>query len=114
MPFYYAACDVAVMGGSFAPLGGQNLIEALAAGAPVVLGPSMFNFAEATRLALDAGAAIQAADAASAVKRALELIRDDRQRRRMADAGRKLCLAHRGATERHLALIAQVTAPVRG
>jgi 3-deoxy-D-manno-octulosonic-acid transferase len=114
MPFYYAACDVAVIGGSFAPLGGQNLIEALAAGAPVVLGPSMFNFAEATRLALEAGAAIQAVDAASAVKQALELIRDDRQRRRMADAGRKLCLAHRGATERHLALIAQVTAPARG
>jgi len=114
MPFYYAACDVAMIGGSFAPLGGQNLIEALAAGAPVVLGPSMFNFAEATRLALEAGAAIQAADAPSAVQRALELIHDDRQRRRMADAGRKLCLAHRGATERHLALIAQVTAPVRG
>jgi 3-deoxy-D-manno-octulosonic-acid transferase len=114
MPFYYAACDVAMIGGSFAPLGGQNLIEALAAGAPVVVGPSMFNFAEATRLALEAGAAIQAADAPSAVKRALELIRDDRQRRRMADAGRKLCLAHRGATERHLALIAQVTAPARG
>jgi len=114
MPFYYAACDVAMIGGSFAPLGGQNLIEALAAGAPVVVGPSMFNFAEATRLALEAGAAIQAADAPSAVQRALELIRDDRRRRRMADAGRKLCLAHRGATERHLALIAQVTAPVRG
>ena len=65
MPFYYAACDVAVIGGSFAPLGGQNLIEALAAGAPVVVGPSMFNFAEATRLALEAGAAMQAADAAA-------------------------------------------------
>ncbi len=114
MPFYYAACDVAMIGGSFAPLGGQNLIEALACGAPVVVGPSMFNFAEATRLALEAGAAIQAADARSAVQRALELVRDDRQRRRMADAGRKLCLAHRGATERHLALIAQVTAPARG
>ena len=46
MAFYYAACDVAVIGGCFMPLGGQNLIEALAAGAPVVLGPSMFNFAE--------------------------------------------------------------------
>ncbi|HXU43524.1 MAG TPA: 3-deoxy-D-manno-octulosonic acid transferase [Burkholderiales bacterium] len=114
MPFYYAACDVAVIGGSFAPLGGQNLIEALAAGAPVVLGPSMFNFAEATRLAVEAGAALQAADAASAVRQALELVRDARRRRRMADAGRRLCLAHRGATERHLALIAQATAPARG
>src|SRR5207247_11337126 len=57
MPFYFGACDVAVIGGSFMPLGGQNLIEALAVGAPVVAGPSMFNFADATRLALGAGAA---------------------------------------------------------
>jgi 3-deoxy-D-manno-octulosonic-acid transferase len=104
---------VAVIGGSFAPLGGQNLIEAPPA-APRWWSGRACSFAEATRLALEAGAAIQAADAPSAVKQALELIRDDRRRRRMADAGRKLCLAHRGATERHLALIAQVTAPARG
>jgi 3-deoxy-D-manno-octulosonic-acid transferase len=110
MPFYYAACDVALIGGSFMPLGGQNLIEALAAGAPVVLGPHMFNFAEATRLALEAGAALQAEDAASAVKRALELVRDGRRRRHMGDAGRKLCQSHRGATERHLALLGEVLA----
>jgi 3-deoxy-D-manno-octulosonic-acid transferase len=117
MPFYYAACDVAIIGGSFAPLGGQNLIEALAAGAPVVVGPHMFNFVEATRLALEARAAIQAADAASAVKRALELLHDARERRHMSEAGRKLCQAHRGATGRHLALLAEVlaaTAPARG
>jgi 3-deoxy-D-manno-octulosonic-acid transferase len=118
MPFYYAACDVAVIGGSFEPLGGQNLIEALAAGAPVVLGPSMFNFAEATRLALEAGAAVQAGDAASAMKRAGGLLRDARERRHMSEAGRKLCQAHRGATERHLALIGAVmngaTVPARG
>ena len=106
MPFYYAACDVALIGGSFMPLGGQNLIEALAAGAPVVVGPHMFNFAEATRLALEAGAALQEPDAASAVKRALALLHDGRERRHMSEAGRKLCQRHRGATERHLGLIA--------
>lgn len=116
MPFYYAACDVAIIGGSFAPLGGQNLIEALAAGAAVVVGPSMFNFAEATRLAVQAGAVFQAADASAAVRRALELLRDSRTRRHMGEAGRKLCQTHRGATERHLALIGEVMAraPVPG
>ncbi len=104
MAFYYAACDVALIGGSFMPLGGQNLIEALAAGAPVVLGPSMFNFAEATRLALAAGAAVQANDAAGAVREALELLADARRRAQMAQAGRELCASHRGATERHLAV----------
>src|SRR6185503_4217360 len=50
MAFYFAAADAAVIGGSFMPLGGQNLIESLASGTPVVIGPSMFNFAEATEL----------------------------------------------------------------
>jgi 3-deoxy-D-manno-octulosonic-acid transferase len=103
MAFYYAASDVALIGGSFVPLGGQNLIEALAAGTPVVLGPSMFNFTEATRLALAAGAAVQAPDAAAAVAQGLALLADERRRAAMARAGRELCVAHRGATERHLA-----------
>jgi 3-deoxy-D-manno-octulosonic-acid transferase len=102
MPFYFAACDVAVIGGSFMPLGGQNLIEALAVGAPVVVGPSMFNFAEATRLAVEAGAALQVSDAGSAIRTALDLIADRSRRLRMGEAGKKLCEAHRGATEKHL------------
>jgi 3-deoxy-D-manno-octulosonic-acid transferase len=102
MPFYYAACDVAVIGGSFQPLGGQNFIEALSAGAPVVTGPHMFNFAEATRLATQAGAAIQVADAPAAIQAALSLLREPERRARMAAAGRKLVEAHRGATEKHL------------
>jgi 3-deoxy-D-manno-octulosonic-acid transferase len=104
MAFYYAACDVAVIGGSFLPLGGQNLIEALAAGAPVVIGPSMFNFAEATRLALAARAAVQAGDAASALREAMRLLGDPARRAEMAAAGIRLCEAHRGATARHLAI----------
>jgi 3-deoxy-D-manno-octulosonic-acid transferase len=104
MAFYYAACDVAVIGGSFAPLGGQNLIEALAAGAPVIVGPHMYNFAEATRLAVAAGAAYQARDARQAMERAAQLLADDAARRRMSEAGRALCAAHRGATARHLAV----------
>jgi len=103
MAFYYGACDVAIIGGSFAPLGGQNLIEALAAGVPVVLGPHMFNFAEPTRLALEAGAAVQVADARAAVQLATELLGDEKRRQAMGEAGKALCEAHRGATERHLA-----------
>ena len=103
MAFYYGAADVAVIGGSFAPLGGQNLIEALAVGTPVIVGPHMYNFAEATELALAAGAALQVADAAAAMGMAARLLGDDHGRRRMREAGRKLCAAHRGATARHLA-----------
>jgi 3-deoxy-D-manno-octulosonic-acid transferase len=105
MAFYYAACDAAVIGGSFLPLGGQNLIEALAAGAPVVVGPSMFNFAEATRLALGAGAAIQVPDARSAIAAAAELLSDAGRRGAMAEAGKNLCAAHRGAAQKHLEVL---------
>ena len=104
MAFYYAASDVALIGGSFMPLGGQNLIEALAAGTPVVVGPSMYNFAEPTRLALAAGAAVQADGPAGAVRQALELLADEPRRAAMAQAGRELCEAHRGATHRQLAV----------
>jgi 3-deoxy-D-manno-octulosonic-acid transferase len=102
MDFYYGAADVAIIGGSFVPLGGQNLIEACAAGVPVVMGPSAFNFAEPTRLAVEAGAAVQVADAAGAVSQAMRLLADAEARGKMGAAGRALSAAHRGATERHL------------
>ena len=108
MAFYYAACDVAVIGGSFLPLGGQNLIEALAAGAPVVVGPSMYNFAEATRLALEAGAAVQVADAQQAMDQAVALLSNPARRAAMTEAGQRLCQAHRGATARHMELLRQL------
>lgn len=108
MTFYYAAADVAIVGGSFLPLGGQNLIEACATGTPIVFGPSMYNFAEASDLALGAGAALQGRDAADAVRLALALLGDGVRRERMAAAGRRLCAAHRGAAQKHIAACASV------
>lgn len=67
MALYYAAAQLALLGGSFAPLGGQNLIEAAACGCPVVMGPHTFNFADAAQLAIAAGAAIRVAGIAEAV-----------------------------------------------
>lgn len=104
MAFYYALADVAVIGGSFEPLGGQNLIEACAAGIPVVTGPHMYNFGDVTRLAVAAHAAIQARDAASALRAARDLLEDSERRARMGVAGKRLCSQHRGAAERHLAV----------
>ena len=75
MALYYAAADVALLGGSFAPLGGQNLIEAAACGCPLVMGPHTFNFAQAAELALAAGAALRVPDMAAAVERAHDIIR---------------------------------------
>lgn len=104
MDFYYAAADVAVIGGSFVRRGGQNFIEACAAGVPVVFGPGMVNFAQAARRAVAAGAARQVDSAAAAMREARALLADSRARAAMAEAGRKFCDAHRGATRRQLAL----------
>jgi 3-deoxy-D-manno-octulosonic-acid transferase len=102
MSFYYALATVAIIGGSLRPFGGQNLIEACAAGVPVIVGPHMFNFAEVTRLAVETGAAIRVADAAEAIRVGRDLLASADRRARMALAALKLCAAHRGATERHL------------
>lgn len=108
MALYYALADVAVIGGSFAPFGAQNLIEACAAGVPVVIGPSIYNFPEATRLACEAGAALQVRDATEAAQTATALLADADRRGQMGEAGVRLCTAHRGATARHLAVIRSV------
>jgi 3-deoxy-D-manno-octulosonic-acid transferase len=102
---YYAACDVAFIGGSLVPLGGQNLIEACAAGRPVLIGPSIFNFAEAAELAIEAGAAIQVADPAALAREAMRLLLDREAARRMSQAAAAFAGAHRGATARVLELI---------
>jgi 3-deoxy-D-manno-octulosonic-acid transferase len=96
MPAYYACADVALLGGSFAPLGGQNLIEAAACGCPVVMGPHTFNFAQAAKQALAVRAAIRVASIKDAVAVGVGLARNpDRGawvRRALGFAG-----AHRGA-----------------
>ena len=110
MAFYFGACDVALIGGSFGRHGGQNLIEGLAAGAPVVVGPHMFNFAEATRLAVAAGAALQGRDADDALRLALTLLGEAPRREAMSRAGSELCRENRGATARHLEACARLLA----
>ena len=74
MTLYYSFAHVALLGGSFEPLGGQNLIEAAACGCPVYLGPHTFNFAEAADAAVKAGAAVRVDNMAEAVSGALQLL----------------------------------------
>jgi 3-deoxy-D-manno-octulosonic-acid transferase len=66
MAAYYALADLALIGGTLLPFGGQNLIEAAACGCPVLLGPHSFNFAEASEDAIACGAARRVPDAADA------------------------------------------------
>lgn len=105
MAMYYAAADMALVGGSLKPLGGQNLIEACACGCPVVVGPHMFNFEQATRDALDAGAAIQVGDAEAALRAMAEVTSDSARLESMRAAALRFAQAHRGATARAAAIV---------
>ena len=77
MALYYSLADVALLGGSFAPLGGQNLIEAAACGCTVVMGPHTFNFHEVAERAVAAGAAVRVADMAEALAVGAKLLHSD-------------------------------------
>ncbi|HQR21125.1 MAG TPA: lipid IV(A) 3-deoxy-D-manno-octulosonic acid transferase [Burkholderiaceae bacterium] len=106
MAMYYASCDVACIGGSLLPLGGQNLIEACAVGAPLVAGPHMFNFSQAMADAVAAGAAQPVADAASAVDAMVSIAGDAARHAAMSQAALRFAARHRGATARTVERIA--------
>jgi 3-deoxy-D-manno-octulosonic-acid transferase len=108
---YYAAADVALVGGSLLDFGSQNLIEPCAVGVPVLIGPSTFNFPDAARDAVAAGAAQPCADAATAVAAALELMGNAAACAAMGEAGRNFTATHRGATQRTLALLERFIRP---
>lgn len=97
MALYYAMSDVALLGGSFEPLGGQNLIEAAACGCPVIMGPHTFNFTEASELAEAAGAAYRVPDMAHAAAHAKAMIDQLALLQAAAAASQQFAAQHRGA-----------------
>ncbi len=107
---YYAACDVAFIGGSLLPLGGQNLIEALAMNKPVLIGPHTLNFAQASKSAIDAGAALRVHDSQALAQTLKMLFTDHTKRQKMVLAIAGFSEKNGGATGRALTLIKQYLA----
>jgi 3-deoxy-D-manno-octulosonic-acid transferase len=109
MPFYYSASDLVVMGGSLMPLGGQNLIEACAAGCPVLLGEHTFNFQQASQDAIDCGAAMRVGGNESVVGALAgamsRILKDQQQRQAMGEAALRYAAQYRGATTRIMAAL---------
>ena len=99
MALYYGLADVALLGGSFAPLGGQNLIEAAACGCPLVMGPHTYNFAEVAELAIQAGAAQRVVDIVAGVHQAV-LLSAAMDRDQWCQRALVFAAAHRGAAAR--------------
>jgi len=113
MPLYYAAADVALLGGSFGRFGGQNLIEAAACGCPVVMGPHTYNFSEAADLSLAAGAALRVAGIEDGVAQAVALARNP-ARLDWVQRAFGFAAAHRGAAERMAREVLEVAGPRLG
>ncbi len=107
MVAYYALADLAFIGGSLLPLGGQNLIEAAACGCPVLVGPHTFNFLQATQDAIAAGAARRVADAGELIFTVDRLLTAKTELAAMGVAASEFSATHRGAAERMLAIISR-------
>ena len=102
---YYAACDLAFIGGSLLPLGGQNLIEALSCGKPVLVGPHTFNFKQVTADAISVGAAIRVPDAQHVFSSVSQMDPTSKNYQAMSDVAIQFCVQHQGATARTLKLL---------
>jgi 3-deoxy-D-manno-octulosonic-acid transferase len=106
--YFYAAADVAFVGGSLAPIGGHNLLEPAALGLPILTGPNNSNSEDVARLLLECGAAKIVRNGAELGSRVAELLSDKALRMEMGERGRAAVERNRGALEKLMALITSV------
>jgi 3-deoxy-D-manno-octulosonic-acid transferase len=104
MPFF-AASDVAFVGGSLVPIGGHNVLEPAALSVPVVVGPHTFNFAEITHSLIQQGGAERVAGADRLGPDVLKLLLDATKRAQMGRAAQQVFERERGAVQRIMQLI---------
>lgn len=104
---FYAASDVAFVGGSLVPTGGHNPIESAVLGVPVIIGPYTFNFAEVTQRLCEAGAAMQIHNAQQLSGAVVMFLKDANLRYQMGEKGRQLVERNRGALNTLLKIIAR-------
>ena len=102
---FYAASDMAFVGGSLVPVGGHNLLEPAALGVPVITGPYTQNGPEIARLLIEAGGALEVADGVALAAAAGRLLVDPALRERMGESARSFVEAHRGSLARLRALL---------
>ena len=105
LPEFYAAADVAFVGGSLVPAGGHNLLEPAALALPVLAGPALFSAPDVAQALRDAGALTIVQDAGGLAAALRALLDSPAERARSGAAGRAVIEANRGALERLLRLI---------
>jgi 3-deoxy-D-manno-octulosonic-acid transferase len=111
---FYAAADVAFVGGSLVPVGGHNLLEPAALERPVIVGPQTFNFEEVTEDLVNAGAALRIAEADALGPTVVRLLSREVERRSMGEAAHRVMARERGAVDRTMEIVEEVlTAGIR-
>jgi 3-deoxy-D-manno-octulosonic-acid transferase len=108
---YYAACDIAFIGGSLLPFGGQNLMEACAVGKPVLIGPHTYNFADASESAVECGAAFRVDKASDLGDRLRDLFANGASVSAMSRAGMTYVRENQGATDKSIHIIGRFMNP---
>ncbi|HEY5020219.1 MAG TPA: lipid IV(A) 3-deoxy-D-manno-octulosonic acid transferase [Steroidobacteraceae bacterium] len=111
---FYAAADVAFVGGSLVPIGGHNLLEPAALGLPVLAGPQQFNSPDVASALAQRGALITVHDAQELAAALADLLSDADRRARKGEAARLAMDAHRGALGKLLRLIDTLMGEGRG
>jgi 3-deoxy-D-manno-octulosonic-acid transferase len=94
---FYAASDVAFVGGSFMPIGGHNVLEPAALSVPSITGPHTFNFVEIMQLMLNAGGCIQLSGPELLADTVSDLLSDPIKRKKMGEAAYQTVVSNRGA-----------------
>ena len=111
LPLFYAAADVAFVGGSLVESGGHNMLEPAALGLPVLFGPNVFNFAEISRRLVEAGGAETVSDSASLGRAVIGYLSDADLRHTTGGKGRAFVESNRGAGDHVLAMISAYLGP---
>jgi len=114
LPMFYAASDVAFVGGTLVAVGGHNLLEPGALGLPVVTGPHLFNTQDIADLFSDVGASIVVQNAEQLAATVSPLLGDPSAARRMGRKGRQIVTTNRGALKRLMVLLNPLVAQVDG
>lgn len=102
LQMFYAAADVAIIGGSFVPAGGHNLLEAAAVGVPSVFGPYMENFSEISEIALGRGASFRVGQIEYLDEVLKKLLADPEKRHEAGEKAKKMIIENRGALDKTL------------
>ncbi len=105
LPMFYAASDVAFVGGSLVPVGGHNFLEPAALGLPILSGPHVFNMQQVSELFFDAGAALRVDSGSDLAQRLIELLQDPERRAAIGARGREIIEKNGGAVAKIMIII---------